>query len=149
MTPRVATAADLDAIVALERVIFPDDAWPRDKLEDDLRSPFAHFLVTQSDGAISGYAIAQHLPGNDVADIQNIAVVEEHRGEGLGAILLDALVAWSESRHASAVMLEVRADNDAAQALYASRGFETIATRPGYYQPAGVDAFVMRREVAP
>ena len=147
MTPRTATSADLDAIVALERAIFPDDAWPRDKLEDDLHSPFANFLVAESAGEIAGYAIAQHLPGNDVADIQNIAVVEAHRGKGLGAILLDALLEWCESRHATAVMLEVRADNDAAQALYSSRGFLTIATRPGYYQPAGVDAFVMRREV--
>jgi ribosomal-protein-alanine acetyltransferase len=149
MTPRVATAADLDAVVALERVIFPDDAWPRDKFEDDLRSSFTHFLVVEDGGTITGYAIAQHLPGNDVADIQNIAVVEAHRGEGWGANLLDALVAWSESRHASVVMLEVRADNEAAQALYATRGFRTIATRPGYYQPAGVDALVMRREVTP
>jgi ribosomal-protein-alanine acetyltransferase len=149
MTPRVATADDLDAVVALERVIFPDDAWPRDKFEDDLRSSFVHFLVVEDGGTITGYAIAQHLPGNDVADIQNIAVVEAHRGEGLGAVLLDALVAWCESRDASAVMLEVRADNESAQSLYASRSFHTIATRPGYYQPAGVDALVMRREVTP
>ena len=149
MTPRVAASGDLDAVVALERVIFPDDAWPRDKFEDDLRSSFAHFLVVENGGTISGYAIAQHLPGNDVADIQNLAVVEAHRGEGLGAVLLDALVAWCESRHATAIMLEVRADNESAQSLYSSRGFQTIATRPGYYQPAGVDALVMRREVTP
>lgn len=149
MTPRVAASGDLDAVVALERVIFPDDAWPRDKFEDDLRSSFAHFLVVENGGTISGYAIAQHLPGNDVADIQNLAVVEAHRGEGLGAVLLNALVAWCESRHATAIMLEVRADNESAQSLYSSRGFQTIATRPGYYQPAGVDALVMRREVTP
>lgn len=149
MTPRVAASGDLDAVVALERVIFPDDAWPRDKFEDDLRSSFTHFLVVENGGTISGYAIAQHLPGNDVADIQNLAVVEAHRGEGLGAVLLNALVAWCESRHATAIMLEVRADNESAQSLYSSRGFQTIATRPGYYQPAGVDALVMRREVTP
>jgi ribosomal-protein-alanine acetyltransferase len=143
----MATTADLDAVVALERAIFPDDAWPRDKFEDDLSTPFAHFVVIESDGVITGYAIAQHLPGNDVADIQNIAVAAAHRGEGLGANLLDALVAWCDSRNASAVMLEVRADNETAQAMYATRGFQTIATRPGYYQPAGVDALVMRREV--
>jgi ribosomal-protein-alanine N-acetyltransferase len=147
MTPRVAKPGDLDVVVKLEREIFPDDAWPRDKLDDDLHSPFAHFVVIETDGTIVGYAIAQHLTGNDVADIQNIAVVESHRGEGLGAVLLDALLEWCESRQATAIMLEVRADNEAAQSLYASRGFHTIATRPGYYQPAGVDAFVMRREV--
>lgn len=147
MTLRVATAADLDAVVQLEQQIFPDDAWPRDKLADDLRSSFAHFVVSENDGVIAGYAIAQHLPGNDVADVHNLAVVEARRGEGLGALMLDALLVWCESRDASAIMLEVRADNESAQSLYASRGFRTIATRPGYYQPAGVDALVMRREV--
>ena len=149
MTPRVATADDLDGVVALEREIFPDDAWPRDKLEDDLHSAYALFLVAERGESIAGYAIAHHLPGNDVADIHNIAVVEAHRGEGLGSVLLDALLEWCELRHATAIMLEVRADNESAQSLYASRRFHTIATRPGYYQPAGVDAFVMRREVTP
>ena len=41
------------------------------------------------------------------------------------------------------MLLEVAADNDAAQALYASAGFVEIARRPGYY-PGGRDAVVMR-----
>lgn len=147
MTIRIAQPADLDAIEALERDIFPDDAWPRDKLDDDLRSPYARFVVTEDDGLVVGYAIGHHLPGNDVADIHNIAVRDSHRGRGLGSALFDDLVAWSTSRGASAIMLEVRADNEPAQALYRSRGFDVIATRPNYYQPAGVDAFVMRWEV--
>ena len=45
------------------------------------------------------------------------------------------------------MLLEVRADNPAAQALYAQHGFEAIAVRPRYYQPDDVDAVVMRAEV--
>lgn len=147
MTLRPAYPRDLDRIVELERAIFPDDAWPREKLDDDIRSPYAHFIVSESDGDIVGYAIAHHLPGNDVADIYNIAVLASHRGQGFGSSMFDGLLDWCSQQGATAVMLEVRADNFEAQALYESRGFETIATRPGYYQPAGVDAFVMRREV--
>jgi len=147
MTPRRAIPDDLDTIEALERKIFPDDAWPRVKLEDDLRSPYAWFLVMESDESIVGYAIAHHLPGNDVADVHNIAVIEEYRGKGVGSSLLDELIVWCEARQPDAIMLEVRADNEAAQSLYVSRGFHAIATRRGYYQPAGVDALVMRREV--
>lgn len=147
MTPRRAIPSDLDAIEALEREIFPDDAWPRAQLEDDLRSPYACFLVMESDESIVGYAIAHHLPGNDVADVHNIAVIEQFRGKGIGSRLLDDLIDWCEGRQPDAIMLEVRADNEAAQSLYASRGFHAIATRLGYYQPAGVDALVMRRGV--
>lgn len=146
MTIRKAYPSDLDRIVELEREIFPDDAWPRDKLDDDLRSPYSHFLVTEEDGEIVGYAIAHFLPGNDVADIHNIAVLDAVRGRGVGSALFDRLVTWCREQGAAAIMLEVRADNEPAQALYASRGFQTIATRAGYYQPVGVDAFVMRWE---
>jgi len=145
---RLATAADLTTIHGLERILFPEDAWPLDKFDDDLRSSFANFLVAIDEGHVVGYAIAQHLQGNDVADIQNIAVVESHRGRGIGAALLDALVAWAIDRGTSAIMLEVRDDNSVAQSLYVSRGFAVIATRPKYYQPAGVDALVMRKEVS-
>ena len=147
MMIRLATEADLTIVHGLEQVIFPDDAWPFEKLDDDLRSPFAHFLVSVDEDRIVGYAIAHHLTGNDVADVHNIAVIEEYRGKGVGSSLLDELIVWCEARQPDAIMLEVRADNEAAQSLYASRGFHAIATRPGYYQPAGVDALVMRREM--
>ncbi|MEY4898551.1 MAG: tRNA ((37)-N6)-threonylcarbamoyltransferase complex transferase subunit TsaD [Actinomycetota bacterium] len=145
---RLAAEADLTSVHGLEQVLFPDDAWPFDKLDDDLRSPYAHFLIAEDEDRVVGYAIAQYLTGNDVADIQNIAVVESHRRRGVGAELLDALVSWTVENGASAIMLEVRDDNVVAQSLYASRGFEVIATRPKYYQPSGVDALVMRREVS-
>jgi ribosomal-protein-alanine acetyltransferase len=145
---RPATAADLTTILGLEQVLFPDDAWPLDKFDDDLRSPYARFIVAADAGRVVGYAIAQHLTSNDVADIQNIAVVESHRGRGIGAQLLDALDAWSVDQGATSIMLEVRDDNTVAQSMYAGRGFEVIATRAKYYQPAGVDALVMRKEVS-
>jgi len=144
---RLATEAELVIVHGLEQVLFPDDAWPLEKFDDDLRSPYAHFLVALEDDRVVGYAIAQHLPGNDVADVHNIAVIEEYRGKGVGSSLLDQLIIWCEARQPDAIMLEVRADNEAAQSLYVSRGFHAIATRPGYYQPTGVDALVMRREV--
>lgn len=144
---RLATEAELVIVHGLEQVLFPDDAWPLEKFDDDLRSPYAHFLVALEDDRVVGYAIAHHLPGNDVADVHNIAVIEEYRGKGVGSSLLDELIVWCEARQPDAIMLEVRADNEAAQSLYVSRGFHAIATRPGYYQPTGVDALVMRREV--
>ncbi len=145
---RIATTADITSIHEIEQNLFPEDAWPREKFDVDVRSTFARFVVAEDKAHVVGYAIAQYLPNNDVADVQNIAVVASHRGRGIGADLLDALVEWSFDQGASAIMLEVRVDNAVAQSLYASRGFEVIATRAKYYQPAGVDALVMRKEVS-
>ena len=46
------------------------------------------------------------------------------------------------------MFLEVRADNPRAQDLYRRFGFADVGVRRGYYQPSGMDAIVMRLEVA-
>lgn len=149
MTIRPATLSDLDRIMDLERAIFPDDAWSPELMSEGITNQYSHYVVTETaEGQIVAYGGAFHLPGNDSADIHNVAVADSMRGNGLGAELFDELVAWCVADGATRVLLEVRADNPVAQALYASRGFTTIAVREGYYQPANVDAYVMERTVA-
>jgi ribosomal-protein-alanine N-acetyltransferase len=76
--------------------------------------------------------------------VQNIAVRRDHQGAGLGRRMLEELVDEAVRRGARQVLLEVRADNETAQRLYARRGFEAVGLRRAYYQPSGVDAVVMR-----
>lgn len=89
-------------------------------------------------GRILGYAGLDR--GGSVADVMTIAVAPAARGTGLGRRLLTALL--DLAGEAEAVMLEVRADNDAARSLYASAGFELVSTRRRYY--GAVDALVLR-----
>jgi len=149
MTIRRATLNDLDAVMVLERAIFPDDAWSRELMAEGIASPYGHYVVAADErGEIVAYAGAHHLPGNDSADIHSIAVTDTQRGQGLGAKLVDELLAWCVNDGALRVLLEVRADNPVAHHLYYSRGFTTIAVREGYYQPANVDALVMERKLS-
>jgi len=78
------------------------------------------------------------------ADLQTLAVARDRQGTGLGATLLRALLAEARERRAREVLLEVRAENTTAQALYAKAGFERIGIRRGYYRPGGTDALVLR-----
>jgi ribosomal-protein-alanine acetyltransferase len=146
---RRATASDLDAIDALEHATFPGDAWSREMIAAELAGEHGHYLVAV-DGAdaVLGYAGLLAPRGSGQADVQTIAVAEQSRRQGIGAALLDALLAEAAAREAAEVFLEVRADNPGAEALYVSRGFERIAIRPRYYQPDGVDAVVMRAVLA-
>jgi N6-L-threonylcarbamoyladenine synthase len=147
-TLRPAAASDLDAIDALEHATFPSDAWSRDMLAIELAGEHTHYLVAVDDAdAVLGYAGLLAPRGSGQGDIQTIAVAASARRRGIGAALLDALLAEARTRDAREVFLEVRADNPGAEALYASRGFERIAVRPAYYQPDGVDAVVMRKVV--
>ena len=135
----------VEACSTLERDLFPADAWSPETFWSELaRVPDSrHYLVAlDAGGRVVGYAGLSALPPE--ADIQTLAVAPSGQGRGLGSRLLDALLAEAARRGATTVMLEVRADNEAALHLYGRRGFVPVARRRDYYAP-GVDAVVMRR----
>ncbi|GAA2078972.1 ribosomal protein S18-alanine N-acetyltransferase [Pseudolysinimonas kribbensis] len=148
---RRAEASDLDAIMAIERASYPDDAWSTSSMRAELSGPHGYYLVAvdeSGDGSgagIEGYGGLLAPEGSHQGDVQTLTVAEPARGRGIGRALLNALLAEAGRRGADEVFLEVRAGNGIAQGLYASLGFERIAVRPHYYQPDGEDAWVMRR----
>lgn len=151
MTTRIRPirSTDYDQILALEAEIFGSDAWPPEVFATELDYPGSHYLVAEADHQVVGYAGLRVVGPGDPGDIQTLAVAPDFRGQGLGSALLEGLLSQASELQVGDVFLEVRADNQAAQALYQSRGFREIARRPGYYQPDHVDAIVMRRRVNP
>jgi ribosomal-protein-alanine N-acetyltransferase len=143
---RRATAADLDAVMALENAIFGTDAWSAAAMRSELASAHTYYLVAVAldRNSIDGYAGLLAPQGGAQADVQTIAVADRARRQGLGRTLMQALVAEARRRGADEVFLEVRADNPGAEALYTGLGFDRIGVRPAYYQPDGVDAHVLR-----
>lgn len=148
MTLRGATIADLDAIMRIETRSFPSDAWSAETMAAELASPHGRYLVDDVDGVVVGYGGVRALQGGADADIQTIALDADHRGSGRGRMLLRALLDAARQRGAREIFLEVRADNPVAERLYLSEGFAEIGRRPRYYQPDGVDAIVMRADLA-
>ena len=147
---RRATIADLDQVVALERVIFVNDAWPEPLWRSELESPHTFYLVvTRADAPaeVLGYAGLLSLPGATDGDVQTIGLAEELRGHGLGRELMRQLHDEARRRGVREMFLDVRVDNPVAQSLYRSFGYEQIGVRKGYYQPDDVDALVMKATV--
>lgn len=142
---RPTTVADLDVIAALEAELFGAEAWSASLVAAELDAPWTDYLVIvdETETIIAYAGVSVPAPGAP-ADIQTIAVRPEHRRAGHGRALLLALAEHAIQRGATESLLEVRADNLGAQALYRQLGFEPIAVRPGYYQPDNVDAIVMR-----
>lgn len=145
-TVRAMTADDVAAVTALEQRLFPHDAWPesffREELAEVASGTRQYWVAVDADGAVLGYAgLMCVLP---LADVQTLAVAPEAQGRGLGTRLLRLLVDTAAARRADQVLLEVRADNPGAQALYAREGFAAIHTRPRYY-PDGADALIMQK----
>jgi ribosomal-protein-alanine N-acetyltransferase len=135
---------DLAHLAALEQQLFADDAWSEATWWSELagRPRRDYVVATTSGGTIAGYA-GLDVSG-DVADVMTIATAPDHQGRGTGRVLLAELVRRATAHGVEAVLLEVRADNDAARRLYDRAGFEVISVRRRYYQPGDVDALVMR-----
>lgn len=138
---------DIEPVMVLEQRLFPEDAWSRGMYWSELAEAYPggsrHYVVAvDADGAVVGYAGLMAV-GVD-SDVQTIAVDSERQGAGLGAMLLTELVEESVRRGCAELLLEVRVDNLRAQRLYERFGFEPVGIRRGYYQPANVDALVMR-----
>ncbi len=145
--PRVRQAerADLLAVHRIEQSAFPQP-WPFGAFEQYLGDP--GFLVAEAAGdAVVGYVVADAVPnhGRPLGHIKDIAVREDHRGEGMGSRLLERALGMLDAQGVRSVKLEVRETNDRAQALYRRYGFVHRRTVPRYYSD-GEDALVFVRD---
>ena len=144
MTVRRARAEDLPQVAAIERESFTDP-WSIASFRTLLAQRSAYFAVAsrRDEGPLNGYIVAWCVA--DEGEIANVAVTAEARGRGVGAALLDAALRALAGGGAASVHLEVRDSNRAARALYATRGFEEVGRRRGYYRRPVEDALVLRR----
>lgn len=163
-------AHDIDQVAAMEREAFPT-LWPPTSYRRELKNRVAEYLVCVREGEfvtvepprrsrllrlfsrrnkptlplqvplLVGFVGVWYQAGD--AHIVSIAVREEYRRRGLGELLLIGAVEMAVRRGQQVVTLEVRASNDAAQALYAKYGFSQTGLRPRYYADNHEDAVIM------
>jgi ribosomal-protein-alanine N-acetyltransferase len=140
---------DMPGIMALERELFPEDAWTPEMFAAEFAQSASRrlYLVAEEGTALIGYA-GMMFTGGPQADVVTLAVDPAYWGKGTGTALLTALVDEAHKRGCTEVLLEVREDNPRARRLYLRHGFAEVGIRRGYYQPSGVDAVVMRKELA-
>lgn len=130
-------ADDLDACEDLLAVRLP--RWTRPRLEEDLGRPDRHWRGVWRDQELVGLTGVWDAP--DVSHLLAVAVAERLEGQGLGALLLDDAMRGARARGARGMTLEVRPGNRRAIALYESRGFVEVGTRPRYFNDE--DAILM------
>ena len=141
---RVAGPDDGPLIAALEREAFAGDAWSDALLAEGLAGtvPGALYLAAETDGTVSGYAVASLFA--DVAELQRIAVAAAARRTGIASALLQRVEQEAGLRYSERLLLEVRENNAGACAFYAARGFREIDRRPRYYAD-GTTAVVLEK----
>ena len=143
-----ATVGSLPDILQIEEACF-SAPWTRKMLLAELSgNPFAHFLLTRQvpQGEMGSISIVGYLCFWVVFEevrLMNLAVIESMRHKGIArALVMQALEVGLEQAARCAV-LELRASNHAAHALYRSLGFRDVTTRPAYYSNPIEDALLM------
>ena len=94
---------------------------------------------------IAGYIVAR-LVANEL-HINNVAVRDEYRRQGIGSALLTRILEEGQGLGAATAFLEVRAGNLLAQTLYRKCGFRSVGRRRGYYSAPVEDALIMSAQL--
>lgn len=121
-------AADISAAAEIERAAF-SDMWDRGAISGELEKGYAKYFVCERDGRIMGYAGIWCI--YETAELVRIAAGEPR--QGIGAALMDALIAAARDAGCDRLTLEVRENNIPARAMYEKFGFEPISVRRSYY----------------
>ena len=128
--------------------------WGWEAYRAELEKPEAVMLVARRDSPdeetgrrLSGYVAARI--NADELHVNNIGVWPEARRRGVGGALLRAALEVAARCGATQAVLEVRASNLPAQAMYERFGFEVVGERRNYYRDPVEDAKIMVRRLAP
>ena len=144
----------IEAIATIESMVQPHDAWTYQALVELLKQESISMLVVYeennkkggADNNVIGYCLYQVI--FEQAEILRIGTHPDYQRQGIASQLFATLNNELINNKVESLLLEVRADNAPALALYERQGFVVIHKRKSYYQlphrPA-IDALIMQR----
>lgn len=145
MMLRTLLPTDVPRVWAIEAQVHAHP-WSAGNFRDALDAGYSGQVLETGDGIVA-YSIL--MLSVDEAEILTIGVSQMQQRRGYGRQLLGEMVALARKKQKQRVLLEVRASNEAAIALYQRCGFQTIGRRRGYYLTATgrEDALLMGLEL--
>lgn len=137
----------IQAVADIEAIIQPQD-WGYQTIIELLEQDSIELLVAYQSDKVVGYCLYQTV--FEQAEILRIGTHPDYQRQGIASQLFIALNKALQDNKVESLLLEVRADNAPAIALYECQGFSVIHRRSGYYsqpnQPA-IDALIMQLEL--
>ena len=143
----------LQAVANIETLVQPHDAWTYQTLVELLEQDSINMLVVYDqqheekafNNKVIGYCLYQVV--FEQAEILRIGTHPDYQRQGVASQLFTVLNKQLQACKVETLLLEVRADNDPAIALYEQHGFTVIHRRSGYYQQPQqppIDALIMQ-----
>lgn len=131
---KLAGIEDLDAINAVESRCFSSERFTRVQLRYLLNKAKAQAWLAKIDQQPLGYVLGLFPQHPRPARLYSLAVLDEYRGQGIAALLINTLSEHAKQSGYDRLRLEVDEQNLTAIAVYQRQGFEQIALLPNYYR---------------
>ena len=142
----------LQAVANIETLVQPEDPWTEQTLAEMLAQDSTHIMIVYKpegkadNNKVIGYCLYQVI--FEQAEILRIGTHPDYQRQSIASQLFAILNNELINNKVESLLLEVRADNAPALALYERQGFVVIHKRKSYYQlphrPA-IDALIMQR----
>ena len=133
-----------DGIYETERLCIAD-GWSKNALECDINKNNTYYTAAFFNNEVVGFCGITYVCGE--AEITNIAVKPQYRGNGIAQNLLNCIFKFCSLNNINAIYLEVREHNKPALNLYTKSGFLKIGTRKNYYTDTSESAINMKKSI--
>ena len=128
-------------VAAIEAVCFSEPWSEQAYLEACDKEDYLYLVAVDDKGHAVG--MCGLIIGLFEAEVMNVAVHPDYRGQGVAQKLMDALMEAGEARGVKEYTLEVRVSNAGAIHVYEAHGFVGEGIRPGFYRMPTEDALIM------
>lgn len=128
-------------VAAIEAVCFSEPWSEQAYLEACDKEDYLYLVAVDDKGHAVG--MCGLIIGLFEAEVMNVAVHPDYRGQGIAQKLMDALMEAGEARGVKEYTLEVRVSNAGAIHVYEAHGFVGEGIRPGFYRMPTEDALIM------
>jgi GNAT superfamily N-acetyltransferase len=118
----------LSQLFSIEADFIPDEEKQQRGLKLLLETPGVRVPVAEERGRVVAMATLQPListaEGGAVGLIEDVVVDRDHRGKGIGSILLDHLQEWAQENGLTRLQLAADRNNGAALEFYRGKGWD-------------------------
>jgi ribosomal-protein-alanine N-acetyltransferase len=133
VTFRPGDAADLDAIVRVEREAFPDTPMPASAYRQRIASG-EQLLIAIVGGEVAAFALHSY-DGVDEGYLSVLAVADEFRGRRIGPALTMRVAKWAFASGADHLALRAEERNGTGIKVYRGLGFKHTGSGTDYERP--------------
>ncbi len=128
-------------VAAIEALCFSEPWSEQAYMEACDREEYLYIVAVNDAGRAVG--MCGLIIGPFEAEVMNVAVHPDYRGQGIAQQLMDALMEAGDRRGVKEYTLEVRVGNASAIHVYEAHGFVGEGVRPGFYSKPVEDALIM------